>query len=104
MTITGDGEQTRDYTHVSDVVAANLFAAECDAVGKGEVINIGAGKNASVNKIAELIGGPVEYIPPRLEPKHSLADNSRAHELLGWKPKISLEEGIAELKEIYGLK
>ncbi|MSR70897.1 NAD-dependent epimerase/dehydratase family protein, partial [Candidatus Kaiserbacteria bacterium] len=54
LTITGDGTQTRDYTHVRDVVRANLLAAESSLVGRGEVINIGAGNNASVNKVAEL--------------------------------------------------
>ena len=103
MTITGSGEQTRDYTHVRDVVAANLLAAESDSVGKGEVLNIGAGSNASVNRIAELIGGPVEHIPPRLEPMHTLADNSRARSLLLWRPSVTLENGITELKTLYSL-
>jgi UDP-glucose 4-epimerase len=104
MTITGDGEQTRDFTHVRDVVAANLLAAESDRVGYGEVMNIGAGKNTSINEIAKLIGGTAEHIEPRLEPKHTLADNSKARKLIGWEPQVSLEEGIAELKQIYDLK
>jgi UDP-glucose 4-epimerase len=103
MTITGDGKQTRDFTHVRDIVKANLLAAESENVGKGEVINIGAGNNASVNRVAELIGGPVEYVPARLEPHDTLADNSKAKELLGWEPTVTLEEGIAELKKINGL-
>jgi UDP-glucose 4-epimerase len=102
MTITGDGTQTRDYTHVRDVVRANILAAG-SAVGRGEVINIGAGQNASVNKVAELIGGPVEHIAPRLEPHDTLADNSLAKKLLGWEPQVSLEEGIAELKKLNNL-
>ncbi len=103
LTITGDGTQTRDFTHVHDVVRANLLAAESALVGKGEVINVGAGKNASVNKVAELIGGPVEHVPARLEPHDTLADNSLAKKLLGWEPQVSLEEGIAELKKLAGL-
>lgn len=103
MTITGDGTQTRDFTHVRDVVRANLLAAEAPQVGKGEVINIGAGKNASVLRISELIGGPAKHIPPRLEPHDTLADNRRAKELLGWEPQVTLEEGIAELKKIFNL-
>ncbi len=102
MTITGDGTQTRDYTHVRDVVRANILAAESQ-VGKGEVINIGAGNNISVHKIAELIGGPIEYIAPRLEPHDTLGDNSLAKELLGWSPHVNLEEGIAELKKLADL-
>ncbi len=97
LTITGDGEQTRDFTHVSDVVKANILAAESDKVGKGEVMNIGCGKNQSINKIAELIGGEVEHVASRLEPKHTLADNSRARELIGWVPEVSIEDGVRAL-------
>lgn len=97
MTITGDGEQTRDFTHVRDIVLANILAMHSDKVGKGEVINIGAGNNYSVNKIAELIGGPVTRIAPRIEPKNTLADNSKAKKLLGWEPKENLEQAIKEL-------
>jgi len=103
MTITGDGSVTRDYTHVRDVVRANILAAESDMVGKGEVLNIGAGKNVSVNRIAELIGGPTVNIPARLEPHDTLADNSLAKKLLGWEPQVTLEEGIAELKKLSNL-
>ncbi len=97
FTITGDGEQTRDFTHVRDVVRANILAMESKNVGKGEVINIGAGKNVSVNEIARIIGGEISYIAPRIEPKHTLADNRKAKKLLGWEPTVSIEEGIAEL-------
>ncbi len=101
LTICGDGTQTRDFTHVRDVVRANLLVAESPKVGKGEVVNIGAGRNFSVNSLAKLIGGPVEHIPPRLEPHDTLADNSLAKEFLGWVPEIGLEEGIAELKKLW---
>ncbi len=103
LTITGDGLQTRDFTHVRDVVKANLLAATSEKVGKGEFINIGAGKNVSVLKVAELIGGPIEHIAPRLEPKHTLADNKLAQELLGWSPSVPFEEGIVELKQIWDI-
>ncbi len=103
MTITGNGEQTRDFTNVRDVVRANILAMESSKVGKGEVINIGAGRNQAINTIAKLIGGPIAYIPARLEPKNTLADNSRAQKLLDWKPTVRIEEGIEELKKIAGL-
>ncbi len=103
LTIWGDGTQTRDFTHVRDVVRANLLAAESKKVGKGEVLNIGAGRNFSVNQLAKLIGGSVVHEPPRIEPHDTLADNSLARKLLGWKPEVTLEEGIAELKRLYGL-
>lgn len=104
MTITGDGEQTRDFTHVRDVVRANLLAAKSDKVGKGEVINIGAGRNVSMNYIASLISGSIKYIPARLEPRNTLADNSLAERLLGWKPQVELENGIEELKVLWNVK
>ncbi len=103
LTITGDGTQTRDYTHVRDVCRANILAATSPDVGKGEVMNIGAGRNFSVNRIAEMIGGPVEHIEPRIEPHDTLADNSLAKKLIGWEPQEKLEDGIGELKRIYGV-
>ena len=103
MTITGDGTQTRDFTHVRDVVRANILAAHSQKVGKGEIINIGSGQNVSVARVAELIGGPVEHSAPRLEPHDTLADNTRARTLLGWEPSVLLEDGIAELKKIFSL-
>ena len=97
LTITGDGSQTRDFTHVSDVVQANILAMESDKVGKGDVINIGGGSNTSINALASLIGGPVQYIEARLESKDTLADIKKAKELLGWEPKMQFEEGIRTL-------
>lgn len=97
LTIVGDGEQTRDFTHVCDVVRANSSAMESKNVGKGETVNIGAGKDWSVNAIAKLIGGSVTHIPPRLEPRATRADNRRAKELLGWEPKEKFEDAIQEL-------
>lgn len=104
MTITGDGTQTRDFTHVKDIVRATILAAESPTFyHHSKVLNIGAGNNVSVNRIAELIGGPVEYIPARQEPKNTLADNTMAKTILGWKPEISIEDGIAELRREAGL-
>ncbi len=103
LTITGDGRQTRDFTHVRDAVRANLLAAGSDRVGQGEVINIGAGRNVSINRLAELIGGEIKYVPARYEPQDTLADHTRAQELLGWEPTVSIEEGIKELKEEWSL-
>lgn len=98
MTITGDGLQTRDFTHVRDVVRANMLAMESAKAGKGEVINIGAGHNHSVLEIAKLIGGEYEFVPARLEPRDTLADNTKAKELLGWIPQENFEKAIEELK------
>ncbi len=102
LTIWGDGTQTRDFTNVSDVVRANLLAAESKKMGKGEVINIGAGRNFSIKKLTALIGGSAVHEPPRIEPHDTLADNALARKLLGWFPQVSLEDGIAELKKERG--
>ncbi|MAF14281.1 MAG: LPS biosynthesis protein WbpP [Parcubacteria group bacterium] len=94
LTIVGDGNQTRDFTYVGDIVNANIAAATSTKVGKGEVINIGAGKNYSVNEIAKRIGGETTNIDPRIEPKDTLADNTKAKELLDWQPEVDLDEGL----------
>ena len=102
--IYGDGEQTRDFTWVGDVVRANILASESNKVGCGEVINIGGGKNYSVNQLKKMIGGFYHYQMARKgESRHTLADITKAKKLLGWEPYVSLEEGIAELKKLHGL-
>jgi len=103
MTVVPDGLQSRDFTHVRDVVRANILAAESSKVGRGEVLNIGGGKNHTVFEVADLIGGPRVFVEPRLEPKHTLADISKARELIGWEPQVVFEEGVRELKNIYQL-
>lgn len=104
LTIVGDGTQTRDFTHVSDIVRANLCALESGRVGKGEAINIGTGTQVSVNEVADLFGdAPRTALPPRAEAKHSLADTRRAKELLGWEPTVSAKEGMAALLRDFGL-
>ena len=98
MTIVGDGEQTRDYTHVSDVVAANIAAISAPKEASGELFNIGTGTRYSVNDIAKLVGGEVTHIPPRLgEARDTQADNSKARLILNWEPKVKLEDWLNEL-------
>ena len=100
LTITEDGEQTRDFTAVSDIVRANILAMQSDKVGEGEVINIGAGKNYTINELAKMFGGEITYIPPRIgDIRHNLADINKAKELLGWEPKVNLEDGVKKLLE-----
>ncbi len=96
LTIYGDGKQRRDFTSVEDVVQANLLSCTNNNVGKGEIINIGNGSNKSVQDIADIFGGPFEYKPKRLEPFQTLADNTKARELLGWKPTGNVEEWLIE--------
>lgn len=103
LTIRGDGEQRRDFTHVRDIAKANLLAMQSQKVGKGEVINIGNADNRSVNDIAKMIGGPTISIDPVVEPRETLADNSKAKEYLGWKPTINIETWVKKYKKDLGI-
>ena len=97
LPIHGDGEQTRDFTHVRDVVRANLLAMDC-AVADGSPINIGRGAEISVNRIAAMFGGPTVAMPARQsDMRRTLADCTRAREILGWSPQVTIEEGLAEM-------
>jgi len=99
LTIHGDGEQTRDFTHVFDVVRANMLAMTSDRVGHAEVLNVGAGEQHSVNKIARIFGGPTVSKEGRGpgEARHTRADISRTTELLGWEPTIKFDDGLRQL-------
>ncbi|HEX4048166.1 MAG TPA: SDR family oxidoreductase [Elusimicrobiota bacterium] len=97
-TVVGDGKQTRDFTYVTDVAAALVKAADSDAAG--EIFNVGSGNTYSVNRLVELLGGPVTYIPKRPgEPDCTFADISKIRRVLGWEPKVSLEEGVKRMLE-----
>ena len=98
LTINGNGNQRRDFTYVGDVVQANILASKSKKVGKGEIINIGSGKNISVNDLAELIGGEKIYNPPVNEPFANLADIKLAKDLLSWSPKVELADWIKSKK------
>lgn len=103
LTIVGDGQQTRDYVQVRDVVEANIRAWQSE-IKDGRAINIGSGKQTSVNDMARLIGGPITTLPPRLgEMRYIEADITLARQLLGWQPAVSLEDGIKELKKEWGI-
>jgi len=103
LTIHGDGEQTRDFTHVHDVVRANVLAMDC-AIADGRAINVGNGRNISINRVAELVGGPVVNLPIRPgDARHTLANNSEAQRVLGWRAEVSFEDGLAELVLLHGL-
>lgn len=96
LTIVGDGLQKRDFTNIADVVKANISAAFVNnPQSYGEIFNIGTGKSYSVLELAHLIGGETEFIPPRKgEARETLADITKANNILNWKPTIVLEDWL----------
>lgn len=100
FTVVGDGCQKRDFVFVSDVAEAFIKAAESKV--RGEAFNVGSGQPQSVNKLVQLLGGRVTYLPKRPgEPDCTHADISKIRKTLGWMPKVSFEEGVmAMLKNI----
>jgi len=100
VTVYGDGEQSRDFTYVENVVAANFLALTAPAVA-GQVCNIGCGERITLNRLIQLLEGilnrkaNVNYRPARAgDVRHSLADITLARRLLGYEPKVMIEEGL----------
>jgi nucleoside-diphosphate-sugar epimerase len=103
LMIYGDGEQTRDFTHVRDVVRANLLAID-SKIADGRSINIGQGRSVSVNWIAEKLKGTTIHRSVRAgDVRHTLADRRMAGEVLRWHPQVSTEQGLDELIKAAGL-
>ncbi|WP_137287235.1 NAD-dependent epimerase/dehydratase family protein [Halorussus salinisoli] len=109
ITIEGDGEQTRDFVHVSDVVRANLLAATTDRVG--EPFNVGTGHSVTVEELAETVvdvtdsEAEITHVDPRPgDIRHSEADISKARDGLGYEPTVSLEAGLRDLADAQGLR
>ncbi len=97
-TIVGDGNQTRDFIYVSDV--AEAFAAAGFSPLDQQIFNVGTGQPQSINKLVSLLGGEKVYIPKRPgEPDCTWADIHQIQSKLGWKPKISFEEGVRKILE-----
>lgn len=102
-TIFGDGEQTRDFVYVSDVVRANLRAGEVPAAA-GQIFNIGGGQPVTIKQLFQQVNNLLQakleppYAPARQgDIQHSYADPSRAAQVLGWRAQVSLEEGLRRL-------
>lgn len=98
LTVVGDGTQTRDFVSVIDVADAYLKAAESNVTN--EIFNVGSGNTYSINRLVELLGGEVIYIPKRPgEPDCTFGDISKIKEALGWHPEVSFEEGVKLMLE-----
>ena len=98
LTVVGSGEQTRDFTYVTDVVSALITAAQSQK--KAEIYNVGSGKTISVNRLVELLGGDIVHIPKRPgEPDCTYADIQKIQNELNWQPKVEIEEGVARIVE-----
>lgn len=98
FTVIGDGTQRRDFLFVTDVASAFLQAAETDRTG--EIWNLGAGDPQSVNRLVELLGGSVVYIPKRPgEPDCTWADIGKIQRDLGWKPVVPFDQGVHRMME-----
>lgn len=98
FTVVGDGTQSRDFIHATDV--ARAFHAAATTATVGERFNIGAGSPQTVNRLCELIGGDIVHIPKRPgEPDCTFADITKARTLLGWEPKVAFEDGVRRMME-----
>ncbi|MFT6069467.1 MAG: UDP-glucose 4-epimerase [Bacteriovoracaceae bacterium] len=96
FTVVGDGKQTRDFTYVTDIVDAVYAASRSDL--NGEVMNVGSGNHYSINRLVELLGGKVTYIPKRPgEPDCTFADITKIKNKLNWSPSVSFEDGVSEM-------
>ena len=103
MTIRGDGNQRRDFTYVGDVIDANIKCMDYPLELNGDVFNVGNGDNKSVNQIATMIGGKRVHIEPVVEPRVTLADNSKIQKILNWKPTMDLKGWISKWVKSLGL-
>jgi UDP-glucose 4-epimerase len=100
LTIVGDGSQRRDFTHVYDVVNANILAMNTKHNHYGEIFNIGTGQNHSVKELADLITSDQIHIAQRIgESQITLANNTKAQTVLGWQPQIKIEDYIKNFLE-----
>ena len=100
MTVVGDGSQTRDYTHVHDVVDANIAASTVtNPEAIGQIFNIGTGTSYSVMDLVSMLSGPntshVHIDSRRGESQHTMANIMKAQRLLGWHPKVRLEDWLS---------
>jgi nucleoside-diphosphate-sugar epimerase len=107
LVVFGDGEQSRDFTYVDNVVEANILAIKVQRTA-GAVINVGCGESLTLNRLIRFleeilhVQAVVDYEPPRRgDVRHSLADISLARDVLGYQPKVTLVEGLRRTVEFF---
>jgi nucleoside-diphosphate-sugar epimerase len=107
LVVYGDGEQSRDFTYIDNVVEANILAIKARRT-HGAVINIGCGESLTLNRLIQFleevlrVQAVVDYEPPRRgDVRHSLADISLARDVLGYQPKVTVFEGLRRTVEFF---
>ena len=99
LTITGDGEQRRDFTHIDDIVDGMILTAECET--SWETIELGRGNNHSINELAKMFGCGFTYIPARPgEAKETLCNTLISKRLIGYEPTRNLEDYVKEVTKV----
>ena len=99
FTVVGDGQQTRDFTFVTDV--AEAFLATAKSAVAGEVMNVGSGCTYSINRLVGLLGGEVVHVPKRPgEPDSTFAEISRIRQRVGWKPRVDFVTGVGRMLDV----
>ncbi len=108
LTLVGDGSQSRDFTHVDDVIQANMLAGEFlsgNHIGIYQslphIFNIGAGQPRSILSVAKMIGDNIEHLEPRREPRRTHADNRLAGRVLNWHPQKNFETELNKLIDLW---
>lgn len=98
ITVTGDGQQTRDFVYVGDVVRACHLALECDYEAVMPIYNVGSGQEYRVIELAEALGGEIKWIEARKEPRRSLSDITKIKKELGWQPEENVLKWLKQIK------
>ncbi|MBU1031867.1 NAD-dependent epimerase/dehydratase family protein [Patescibacteria group bacterium] len=102
LTIYGKGDQTRDFTSITDVVRGLILGMTTELKNQYEILNLGGGQQKSIREMAKLFKNNVQFLPPRpYEEKFKEADINKAKKLLNWKPSTSIDEGIKKLLNYY---
>lgn len=99
LSVNGDGNKTRDFTYLDDVVRATIAAMTAGGVGKGEAVNVCSGKEISIRQVAEMVGGRIKHLKECSgESERIWGDNSTAERILSWRPETALSVYLNRVK------